>query len=664
MKNKQIIIAFLFVVGMLCVDNTISAQTQLTPECYVTKGQTSYLIHFTLPDYTIEDVAGGPNDDCGTFSRIVMKEGVDYDATDEPGYPELPFFSLNLLLPSCASSLHVDMLSSVTSQEYLSYYINPAVKGSVEIEPGIYVEMDDDCYNAEYYTNGFTSDYPYGFHQDYYSLSNIYLAFGSKGVTLSIFPFSYHPESGYMDVLQEADFEISFDCGDLFNTMSDIQNASGLEALATQLFFDTFNDTEIVNNTGDNGNYLIVAAHRYMETSLTRYINYKQAQNYNTEVIYLDDYNNVIGDEEEIYDLIYNNNVMSHPDFVLLVGDLSDIPPYEGIDNPIIPYSDDHYHPFLGRWLVGEARNQSGENIDLENIIDKTILTETGYVNSYSTASLFSGTDTDNCKKAMFNLNISLIALNSFSQMEIPYTLYYGSNYSQSAAHAYMTNAITNHARFFIYRGHGNYYMIGDPYGFRVNNLANLNNSSPTPMGFGFACQLNTYNTNYSCFGAKWVSSGGGGGATFYGATTNSNHTSNNCLAIRMFYVLKEITSQVSNFPLSLWLRLSELTYYAGNPYSLRESQIKKYSLIGDPTLAVYGMNTYGTYAPFHMPKKDTVNTLVSNRISSVEIYDISGKKITVSSMHDISSIPLSSGVYVVKTLYEDGTSYTNKIIK
>ena len=44
MKYKQIITVFLFVIGMLCVDNTISAQTQLTPECYVTKGSDSYLI--------------------------------------------------------------------------------------------------------------------------------------------------------------------------------------------------------------------------------------------------------------------------------------------------------------------------------------------------------------------------------------------------------------------------------------------------------------------------------------------------------------------------------------------------------------------------------------------------------------------------------------------
>ena len=663
MKNKQIIMAFLFVVGMLCVENKVSAQSQLTPECYVTMGQSSYLIHFTLPDYTIEDVAGGPNDDCGTFSRIVMEEGVDYDATDEPGYPELPFFSLNLLLPFCTSTLLVDLVSSVVDQEYPAYYINPAVKGSIETEPGIYTEMDDDCYNNDYYTYGYTTDYPSGFYQDYYSYSNIYTVFDAKGMTFSIHPFSYHPEAGCMTVLREAVFEITFDCGNLMSTMLDIQSRSSFQSLAAQLFFDTFNDTEIVNNTEDNGNYLIVAAHRYMETSLTRYINYKQAQNYNTEVIYLDDYNNAIGNASQINYLIHNNNDMPDPDFVLLVGDLSDIPPYEGIDNPLIPYSDDGYHPFLGRWIVSEALYQSGENIDLENIIDKTILTETGYVNSYSTASLFSGTDANNCVNAIFNLNISLIALNSFSQMGIPYTLYYGSNYQPNAAYYFMENAITNHTRFFIYRGHGNYYKIGDPYDFRVNNLASLNNSSPTPMGFGFACGLNSYSTNNN-FGAEWVSSGGGGGAAFYGATTISYRTSNNSLAIRMFYVLKEITSQVSNFPLSLWLRLSELTYHVSDLSIYRKIQVEKYNLIGDPTLAVYGMNTYGTYEPFHMPKKETVDTPVGSEISSIEIYDISGEKLTISNTRDISSLPLSAGVYVIKTLYNDGTFSTNKIIK
>lgn len=663
MKYKQLIAVFLFVIGMLCVDNTISAQTQLTPECYVTKGSDSYLIHFTLPGYTIEDVAGGPNDGCGTFSRIVMDDGVDHDGTDEPGYPELPFFSLNLLLPFCTSGLHVDLQSSVIDQEYLSYYINPASKGSVEIEPGIYVEMDEDCYNEDYYTYGYTSDYPYGFHQDFYSYSNIYTAFGAKGITLSIFPFSYHPEAGYMTVLQEAVFEINFDCGNLFTTMSDIQEASGLEALATQLFFDTFNDTEIVNNSEDNGNYLIVAAHRNMETSLTRYVQYKQAQNYNTEVIYLDDYNNVIGDEDEIYALIYNNNEMPNPDFVLLVGDLSDIPPCDGYNDPDNPYTDDCYHSFLGRWVVSEEQNLSGEYIDLENIIDKTIQTETGYVNSYSTASLFSGIDSNIGISLQFYIPLFQIAQNSFYQMGIPYTLYNGSNYSQPTAETYMKNSIINNTRFFIYNGHGNDATIGSPYKLYSWNISTIRNSSPTPMGFGFACHLNSYSTNNN-FGAEWVSSGSGGGAAFYGATTVSYCTSNGYLAMRMFEVLKEITAQVDNFPLSLWLRLSELTYSVGDNIPMRKKQVNKYNLMGDPTLAVYGMDTYGTYAPYHMPKKEVVDAPSDSKIRSIEIYDISGKKMTVSNRHDISSLPLSAGVYVIKTLYNDGTFSTNKIIK
>ena len=262
----------------------------------------------------------------------------------------------------------------------------------------------------------------------------------------------------------------------------------------------------------------------------------------------------------------------------------------------------------------------------------------------------------------MFNLSIALTALNSFSQMGIPYTLYYGSNYSQSAAHTYMTNVLTNPTHFFIYQGHGNNYTIGNPYYLFAGGLPSIGNSSTTPIGFGFACHLNSYNTNYS-FGAEWVSSERSGGAAFYGATTLSYLSPNFYLALRMFEELKEMTSKISNFPLSLWLRLSEFTYYIAYSQWQREFQIKRYCLIGDPTLAVYGMNTYGAYAPFHMPKKDTI-TPVSSKISTIEFYDVSGKKVTVSSTHDISSIPLPSGVYVVKTLYEDGTSYTNKIIK
>lgn len=665
MKHK---ILFLILCGCLMA-MSLRAQYQLTPECYVDIEPNRYVIHFTLPNYTLEDEDGNDHeegngecedeDNCGVFSDIVMDDNIEYDITDVFGYPELPFFSLNLLLPECVSNVVVYMEKSEIDQDYPPHFISPATKGRSINEYGEYTELDDKCFNSEYYNYGESANYPHGFYRDYYAISSVCNLFNSTGVTLSIYPFAYYPEYGYMDVLLDAVFVIEFECGDLITTIDEIQASSEYNALVTQLYFDTFNDMDIVNKTINNGRYLIVAAHRDMEEILMPYVHYKQSQNYETEVIYLDDYG-IVGNVGMIKDFVNNRS-----DFVLLVGNLEDIPPCWGIDDADMPYTDDCYHAFLGRWIVGETR---GEYDDLRNIINKTIQTEMGYVNSYSLAALFSGTDTQKRVSKKFYRNIKKIAYKSFDPMGIPYTLYDGRNYSQVQGRAYMTNELQSNPRFFVYRGHGyqdaNSSGIASPYWLGSSMVYRLTGAIPTPIGFGFACSLNTYNMNGS-FGTKWTSSKSGGGVAFYGATTPSYRSSNDCLAKRVFRTLRKMSNKIENFPLSVWLKLSELNYYLALSTWQRGVQIDKYNLIGDPTLAVYGMNNAGSWAPFHMPKHESSNETNELSIVSVDIFDANGRKIA--SVPDKSDLDVSlaqKGVYLVKTTYIDGTYSIEKFIK
>lgn len=489
-------------------------------------------------------------------------------------------------------------------------------------------------------------------------------------MTFSIYPFAYYPELGYMDVMRDAVFIIEFDCGDLFSTIDEVQSSSGYNSIVAQLYFDTFNEMEITSPTGTNGRYLIVAAHRDMEANLMPYVSYKQLQNYDIGVIYLDDYG-VVGNPYAIEYLIHVNDVLPNPDYVLLVGSLEDIPPRFGLNDEDIPYTDDPYHLFLGRWIVKKTQ---GEYADLANVINKTIQTETGYVNTYSQAALFSGTDAKKRVSKKFYRNIKQLSNKSFSPMGIPYTLYDGRQYSYLQAQAYMINELQSNPRFVVYRGHGyqNVYLSGiaSPYWIGSQDISILGNVAPLPMGFGFACSLNAYNTDDN-FGARWTVSKTNGGVAFYGATTPSYRSSNNYLAKRMFARLRKITNRIANFPLSLWLKLGEYDYYFALPTWQRGIQIDKYNLIGDPTLYVYGMNTSGSPAPFHMPKRDmfedntSCDVVGESVILSIDVFGISGEKIiSVNKSSDVGSLRLQSGVYVVKTTYVDGTFLIDKIIK
>lgn len=677
------LVTFLFILGMFCAVSQVSAQTQITitQGCYVTVEPNRYIVHFSLPDYWYQDEDGndyeegdgdgGDDDGCGTFSEIVMGNNAEYDVTDIPGYPALPFLSMDLLLPECAENIIVTSMAGVTTYDNPPHYISPAFMGSEVDENGdVIEELDEDCYNIEYYTSGATADFPYGFYNhESYTVSDIYTESGYKGFTFSIFPFSYHPENGQMEVLREMQFIIEFDCGDLDNTITEIQETPTVDATAAQLYFDTFNGMEIVphTSTGENGSYLIIASHRDMEGSLSQYVQYKQSQNYIVEVLYLDEVG-ALGVQFLIEFLINHNAQLPNPDYVLLVGSLNDIPPYSGTGTGAHPFTDDGYHPRLGRWIISSYS-------DLDNIINKTIATETGYGNTLSSAALFSGKDSKKRRSKFFYNDIKKIANASFSDMGIPYMPHNGRTIPENNAQTYMWNAIQNHPRFFIYSGHGyspSWSGIARPYEIFTtasgyNNLYHIANQAPHPMGFGFACHLNSYTTDNN-FGARWVAKPDAGGVTFYGSTITSFMYPDRYLSKKVFTQLRKITNKMSNFPISLWLRVGEDKYYNALKVVWRRRQVKKYNLIGDPTLAVYGMDYSGTYEPFHTPERETIaNEATGNELSVAkkEIYDISGKKITgIDGSVGIETLPLQPGVYVVKTIFMDGSFETNKIIK
>lgn len=666
------IIAFF---ALWCVNVFVLQAQQLTPECYVDIEPDRYIIHFVLPPYDLQyedendyeaENNYGEDDNCGIFTEIVMGDDIDYDVTDVPGYPQLPFFSLNLLLPECVEDVNVYMeFPVIHNQIYLDYLISPAIKGNWINENGDEVSLDEECYNSEYYNYGHTCDYPDGFCRDFYSTSGIYTVRNTKGITLSIHPFSYYPTQCNMDVLQEAIFVVEFDCGDLITTIDEVDSTDDFDSFVAKLSFDTYNDTEIYPPSY-KGKYLIIASQYSMAEFLDFYVDYKRQQNYETEVIYLDQIGE-LGNPEFIQHLICCDNILDSPDFVLLVGNLNEIPPCS-------PYSDSPYHTLVGRWIVN---GDAGYHIELQTAINKTIQSEIGYNYISSSAVLFSGIDSKKRLSKNFYRSIKRMANKSFNPLGIPYTLYDGRN--SNIGFNSMRQSLQATPSFLVYNGHGTTLMLGNnivasgistPYKILpdgqdaastvYNHISDLNNGIPFPMGFGFACSLNSYETDES-FGAEWVNSSNGGVA-LYASTTISYVTPDNILSKRIFKRLRKSTNKIGNFPLGLWLYLGESDYYHAFPTPTRSGQINKYNLIGDPTLYVYGMD--GDAAPFHMPYNKNINNsdeIVDN--VRIDIYDISGKLLQTIT-NEVQDINLQAGIYILQYIDANGNMTTEKIIK
>ena len=626
-----------------------------------------------MPDYTIvwdtgrEDEEGvdfGEVDDCGDFEVITMGDDVELDVTDQPGYPEIPFFSLNLLLPDDVTDFNL-IVENSDGETIDVYRISPAKYENTWEEEGVYGEYVETCYNEEYYAMGTDALYPNGFCTEPIVVSNIYRMFGTMGVTVSIFPFSYYPDQYTMDILRDAKFYIEFDGEDLCAKLDQLEADDSFEAYATKVYYDNFNEKNIVNNSGKNGDYLIVAAHRDMEKILQPYVNYKRAQQYETKVVYLDE-QGYMGDPFSVLSAIYTGSMYfeKRPDFVLLVGSISDIPASLGGDDMGNPYRDDDYHPMIGRWVVD---NEDGNYDKLRALITKTIETEIGYVNREIDAVLFSGTDNRKRVSKKFYRNIRKIKNRYLEPMGISCRLYDGRNYEGTGHWSEIESELNETPRFFVYRGHGNFYQIADPYNLCVFHLEDLQNTTPAPIGFGFACALNSYWINQN-FGASWVAANHGGVA-FYGATVDSNRDANNRLAKRMFRELKRTTKKIGNFPLSLWLYIGEQSYYYGFCSATRKNQIEKYVLMGDPTLHVYGMDNAGNLGTLSRVYKPSVKTPIPNnapdsKYIKIEVYDVSGNLLQINPTIATVIEQLPTGVYILRMYISENYAEIKKIVK
>ncbi len=655
---KLLLLSFL----LLCI-NIKSYGFFVTPECELQIDPDRYVVEFQISNYTIEtDTHDGIGDfsaeECGPYDMIVV-DGT-WDATDIPGYPQLPFLALHLILPDDANTINVTFTPTGTEFAHPDYPIIPAKSGSYyDSISGTYVSMDSECENSEYYMWGMTGEYPYGFFNEFYTISDIYTVHESKGVTLSIFPFSYNPSQNQIEVLLSGTFEIEFNGSSVQHKIQSQRNDNTVFTMATKLFFDSFRDDTLVVYTPDRGNYLIIAAHNYMDDILQEYIDYKACQGYTVEVAYLDEWG-YLGHPERIKQIIYSTS-LGIPDFVLLIGATEDIPPYSDSSDEDDPYSDDGYHDYLGRWVLPSYEYNARDALSI--IINKTIETERQYANTDRKVALFSGKDSSCSRSRWFYKDMKRIVDKVLEPLHLTYTLCDGR--SSSSNYSKMKNIMeSGNQHMFIYSGHGNAYGIGAPYEETGKDFFNIHTSAPYPMGFGFACKLGSYYTDENSFAARWVRDEYGG-VSFYGASATTKDCPDRYLSRQVFDTYKKIRDNYANYPISIWLKNAERSYYASFRTHTRKNQTKKYNLFGDPTLYMCGLNTYCSRSIQHEQEKrgDTV----TKPIIQTQITDIMGHTILTTQgnvdAHSLRNMFRNMGTLIIKRQMIDGTINIEKVI-
>ena len=657
-RKCSILLSALFVCHLFC---THVMATEVKPGLYCDIVDNTYRIEIYMSDYQIvTDTFVG---DWGNalFSSVKPYGADGFDYLHEDGRPTLPFYSLDLILPSGSTSFEVTDIQILDSTSIILPYDYTPAQERVDFSDGF-------SFDEEYYATN--SDW----YEMLYSIDESNYRF-YIGLNISMFPFHYEPESRRLTIIRRAVYEITFDGMNLMDYIQ--QELSEYDRLAYN-FYDNFVEypqSIIPPINGDK--YLIITADEWDgKPALMEFIEHKQSLGY--EMLYTK-----LGDigyaPQHIRDHIKNLYETEGLKYVLLVGNVSGIPFSEGNNEDVtLPPTDIYYsclskditwqwtdyNPsvFIGRWPITSDE-------ELRHVVDKTIASDLHLgEHDPNRIGIFSGSGGHEdyiFKDAqylyeMLIVNSQYYIGNVVDGREVTTSYYTLKNYLENT---------DDPTWMFIYRGHGNSSYLGSPYSldsypnsfFGIDNIT-TNNLDFQSFGFGFACLLGNIYSSPN-FARSWITSEQGG-VTFFGATTISYASPNR-------YFSRKLFEQLKNKPVMTigeFVANGKAKYFNPNEVEWRSREVRKYTLYGDPSLYLFGLDI--NYNTPRLVKKNSrlteiqdKNIIVKDNVAQFEtgtndavlsicVYSVTGQLMLINYTNqvDLSNLPMGAYTVIVNT--------------
>jgi len=451
--------------------------------------------------------------DEGKFSRIYI-DGCG--GSGDIGNPELPV-SVNMIevpiFGDYVLNVYGKDFTIYSAQELgVNYPIYPVQPSRSKSHKG----KIDFFYNKNcYQTNTFFA-LPLAHFEEVGIMRNINLG------ELRVCPIQYNPVTQEIKVYKRVDVEILFNKVELLKTQA-------IKELHQSPLFRPFN---IINPTGDNRaefskvpiKYLIVA-HSMFRGDLDQFIAWKKRKGFLVEIGYTDD-ENVGTTTTSIAAFIrshYENATLEHPapTFVLLVGDVQQIPAFAVGNNP----TDLYYFTWAGGFFPNCYYGRfSAQNIaHLIPQIEKTLeyekytMPEPCYL---SKISLIAGYDMVEAPKYC----------NGFLNYAIQYYANAEYGYSEIYAHFHPCNSHEEAAQIRAEIGAGvgiaNYTAHCNPYGwyspaFLTSHIPAMNNLNKYGLMIGNCCESNKFSEN-ECFGEALLRAEKKGAVGYIGSSADT----------------------------------------------------------------------------------------------------------------------------------------------
>ena len=586
MKKTKIGFLFLFFNISLCAHpESVFVNTMDT---------TSINVLFQMPQFSVNDTVLPSEYNVSQVFSCIHVDDSSFGIIDSVGLPILPQLSINLHLPKNAYGISVSVQPTNMQTLNLSHPFLPKQEDITQNTTAFSFAMDTVYYSSNVPLVNTTV-----------LISEEFIMFGEKGVSLSIFPFEYFPQNNVLSILLSAVITITYSL-DSENRYSSRRAISFVEDYLEHAFVN-YSSSNIVSN---DANYLIITAPDF-ETGIAYFANYKRNLGYNVTIVTT----NTIGtDASEIKSYIEElyGNTNTRPVFVLLVGDTNFIPASAGTSNSIDdPVTDLEYtllegndykaDVFLGRFPVSSTQ-------ELFNIINKTVFMETNLSLMPNKAAFVAGEEDNSWMQNYFEKGHNYVVDNTFQPNGFLCTKLFQPQENQ------VLQELSNNPLYLLYSGHGDFnkWAIGT-FDFLSGSIIEANNTV-FPFTFAFACKTGLFSASNSICNS-WVSARDKGSVTYFGSSVNTYCHSDYIIEKKIFNSDFSQNASISSI-INNGMNAYRLYFWGWFNRKRVIRYLKSYNLLGDPSLIAGGYGCLDNLI-FNNPEYFLTNEFTEYHVSS-----------------------------------------------
>jgi hypothetical protein len=351
---------------------------------------------------------------------------------------------------------------------------------------------------------------------------------------LQISPVQYDPASGQLRFMTQCDLRIDLPGSDLVKTAEKIDRYTS--ASFEQLFETSFMNYGALEGTQQMGptqeGYLIIVDDTFVD-AITPLADWKDTKGFDVTVTKTSEIPGGITKENiKAYIVDAYNNWPIPPAYILLVGDVAQIPTWTGSETGTCT---DLYYVTIdeGNYFadIVISRFPAATAAQVTTMVDKTLYYEAGAFPDdawVKKAAFLASTDNHGVSEGTHNFIIdTYLTPNNYTCDKI-YS-YYAGNTTQK-----VTNALNDGRSLCIYSGHGGTDSWADGPPYSQANVNALTNDGMYPFVCSHACLTNQFTVS-ECFGETWLRAPHKGGLAFWGATTYSYWDEDDILERSMF---------------------------------------------------------------------------------------------------------------------------------